>query len=99
MYDRSGEVVRFQAVTGRPALSTIEGFGDDLRRDLRTEYTVHDVETISLNDLLAEASAPRTIQFLSVDTERSELRILRAYGSGASGRSCRARMTGTSTTR
>ncbi len=79
VYDRSGELVRFQAVKGRPALSTIEGFGDDLRRDLRTEYTVHDVETISLDDLLTEASAPRTIQFLSVDTEGSELRILRAY--------------------
>jgi FkbM family methyltransferase len=79
VYDRSGETVRFQAVKGRPALSTIEGFGDDLRRDLRSDYTVHDVETISLNDLLTESSAPREIQFLSVDTEGSELRILRAY--------------------
>jgi FkbM family methyltransferase len=79
VYDRTGAVVRFHAVKDRPALSTIEGFGDDLRRDLRTDYTVHEVETISLNDLLAEASAPRQIQFLSIDTEGSELRILEAF--------------------
>jgi FkbM family methyltransferase len=79
VYDRSGEVVRFRAVKGRPALSTIEGFGDDLRRDLRRDYVVHDVETISLNDLLTEASAPRSIDFLSIDTEGSEMRILQAF--------------------
>jgi FkbM family methyltransferase len=79
VYDRSGEVVKFHAVKDRPALSTIEGFGDDLRRELRSDFTTHEVETISLNDLLAEASAPRQIQFLSIDTEGSELRILEAF--------------------
>ena len=82
IYDRSGERVRFHAVKGRPALSTIEGFGDDDKRDLRREHTVHEVETISLNDLLTEASAPREIAFASIDTEGSEMRILGAFDFG-----------------
>ncbi len=37
------------------------------------------VPTITLNDLLLEAQAPREIDYLSIDTEGSELSILQAF--------------------
>lgn len=78
--DVSGATVDFHAVKGRPALSTAGGFGtDDARGALREEHVVHRVETTTLDELLREAEAPRTIDFLSVDTEGSEVAILRAF--------------------
>jgi len=80
VFDKTGETVTFHAVKGRPALSTIEGFGTtDERSDFREEYVSHDVETITLEDLLVEAGAPTELDFLSIDTEGSELPILQAF--------------------
>ena len=78
--DRSGDIVEFHVVRGRPALSTVAGFGtDDDRSAVRENYETHHVETISLEDLLTESSAPDVIDYLSIDTEGSELVILGAY--------------------
>jgi len=52
----------------------------DMHEERRTRRPqVITVETISLNDLLIEHGAPRTIDYLSIDTEGSELQILEAF--------------------
>jgi FkbM family methyltransferase len=60
--------------------STIDAFSDaDLHARIRTSGSRYPVETVSLNDLLAGHDAPRTIDYLSLDTEGSELAILESF--------------------
>lgn len=56
------------------ALSSSDGHA--LRRAQGTQY---EVSTISLLELLQQAHAPRRIEYLSIDTEGSELEILAAF--------------------
>lgn len=83
--DVSGQRVGFKAVRGRPALSTMAAIDpDDYMEEAgrRSDYVLHEVETISLLDFLSEAGAPDTIDYLSIDTEGSELMILEAFDFG-----------------
>ena len=58
-------------------LSTLEEFKSvDGHSDTRESGRVYSVETISLEDLLDHYSAPKVIDYLSIDTEGSELPIL-----------------------
>lgn len=62
------------------ALSTIDSFSDgDMHAAGRREGARYPVETVSLNDLLAFWKAPRRIDYLSIDTEGSELDILQHF--------------------
>jgi FkbM family methyltransferase len=64
-----------------PELSSIAEFSrDDHFSDIRSQGTAIEVETISLEDLLNTYDAPEVINYLSIDTEGSELDILSAYG-------------------
>ena len=64
-----------------PELSSIADFSrDDHFADVRSRGTAIEVETISLGDLLSSYDAPQVINYLSIDTEGSELDILSAYG-------------------
>lgn len=80
VFDESGQVLEFRQVRGRPALS---GIGKtelrDSKREFRQNYKSISVLTISLNDLLAKYDAPKTIEFISIDTEGSELSILSSF--------------------
>jgi FkbM family methyltransferase len=62
------------------AHSTIDSFSDsDSHADTRKDGERYEVETVSLMDLLAHWNAPERIDYLSMDTEGSELAILEAF--------------------
>lgn len=79
---KSGEHVTFNQAA-RPELSTVSSFNEsDFYSSRRRRGTQYQVATISLNDLLHEHGAPAPIDFLSVDTEGSELSILETFDFG-----------------
>lgn len=79
VWSRSGETLAFNE-TPLPELSTLDAYtASDGHAPLRAAGLRYPVPTIALNDLLAEHGAPRQIDYLSVDTEGSELEILRAF--------------------
>lgn len=65
-----------------PELSGLASHADngDWASEIRRNHSnCYQVETLSLNDLLSQHGAPRDIGYLSLDTEGSELEILRAF--------------------
>ena len=62
------------------AHSTIDSFSDsDMHAASRRDGERYTVETVSLNNLLAFWNAPARIDYLSIDTEGSELDILQHF--------------------
>ena len=57
--------------------SSLLGFENENFRS--TDFRTYQVKTVSLNDLLEEHGAPEFIEFLSIDTEGSELSILESF--------------------
>ena len=51
----------------------------DYHAERRKEGTEYSVQTISLDDLLDDFGAPQEIDYLSIDTEGSELKILESF--------------------
>ena len=80
VFARTGEQLEFLA-SHIPELGRLASVpADDMHEKRRTRRPkVITVETISLNDLLIEHGAPQTIDYLSIDTEGSELQILEAF--------------------
>jgi FkbM family methyltransferase len=82
VWSKTGETLVFNEVNNEksnqgPELSTIDAFSSlDSHADTRTSGKKYQVNTISLNDLLAKYNAPTTIDYLSIDTEGSEYEIL-----------------------
>lgn len=78
VWKKTGELLKFSE-TSAPELSTLSSFSDsDLHARERAGAISYEVETISLNDLLAENDAPSEIDYLSIDTEGSEFEILQS---------------------
>jgi FkbM family methyltransferase len=66
-----------------PEVSGIAEFADgDRFAEVRQSGKTMEVETISLDDLLTKYKAPAEIDYLSIDTEGSELSILSAFDFG-----------------
>jgi len=79
--DKTGDSVRFIDVENFQMVSGMkeDAFKDNWS-DIRTRHGIeYDVQTISLNDLLNKHNAPDTIDYISIDTEGSEYKILNAY--------------------
>lgn len=78
---RSGDVVVFITTNDTdPELSAIAAFSDgDHFGSLRDNSARVEKSTISLDDLLDKYGAPDDVDYLSMDTEGSELDILSAY--------------------
>lgn len=63
-----------------PSFSTISQFTNlDLHSSTRKNSQKYNVKSISLYDFLTQNSAPREIDYLSIDTEGSEYEILSAF--------------------
>ena len=79
IWPRSGETIIF-AEAQDPLFSTAADLTNcDMHAHLRASAFRYQVNTVSLDDLLAQHQAPPTIDYLSVDTEGSELDILAAF--------------------
>ncbi len=79
VWNRSGEILTFNE-TRALELSTIDQFSScDGHAHNRADGQRYEVETISLNDLLDHHRAPSRIDYMSVDTEGSEVDILSAF--------------------
>jgi FkbM family methyltransferase len=80
VHGASGERVDMFFVRDAPELSAMEDFA--FNDSHATEREIHDTvtqTTVSLNDLLLEYHAPRTIDFMSIDTEGNEVAILTTF--------------------
>ena len=79
VWHTSGELLDFDMVK-EGELSTLSIFSNsDEHAKARQEKITYVVNTISLIDLLKKYNAPKEIDYLSVDTEGSELDILSAF--------------------
>jgi FkbM family methyltransferase len=79
VWSSSGELLLFNE-TENAILSSINSFSDiDFLSDQRINKVRYEVQTVSLMDLLKKYNAPYEIDYLSIDTEGSELEILQAF--------------------
>ena len=82
VWKESGKSLPF-AVVETAEFSTLGAFSqEDGHRRLRESANWQTVNTVSLNDLLERHRAPAVIDYLSIDTEGSELEILNAFDFG-----------------
>jgi FkbM family methyltransferase len=78
VWARSGERLTFSVLDAAPEFSTLTPFQAGDKHDRRGARSI-EVQTLTLEDLLREHGAPRRIDYVSVDTEGSELAILEAF--------------------
>lgn len=79
VWSNSGELLLFNE-TENAILSSINSFSDiDFLSEQRINKARYEIPTVSLEDLLKTYNAPYEIDYLSIDTEGSELDILQVF--------------------
>ena len=81
VWHTTGETVEFAVVESggqRGMLSGITGFSTGEYKAAQDKSRKVQVKTVSLNDLLVTANAPKFMEYLSLDTEGTEYDILKA---------------------
>ena len=79
VYSRSGMKLTFDVANNSNMLSGISVHIDAHRSTVNANKSQITVDTISLTDLLLKYNAPQFIDYLSLDTEGSELEILKGF--------------------
>ncbi|MRD46832.1 FkbM family methyltransferase [Caenimonas koreensis DSM 17982] len=79
VWHTSGAVLAFNETADKEYSTLAELSTSDYHHRSRAGGERYEVKTVSLVDLLDQSNAPKTIDYLSVDTEGSELDILRAF--------------------
>jgi FkbM family methyltransferase len=79
VYRTSGETLQFLSPDDPELSGLSQSAGHDHYATRRAAGETFDVTTVSLNDLLEAHNAPELIDYMSVDTEGSELDILEAF--------------------
>lgn len=79
--DKTGDTIEFVEVENFEGLSGISEYAyNDIHTQTRKDHgNKYMVDTISLKDLLSKHNCPKTIDYLSIDTEGSEYHILNSY--------------------
>ncbi len=79
VWDQSNQIIQFHE-TEDGELSSEESFiNSDFHSKKRITNHTYEVETITLIDMLKQFEAPKLIDYLSIDTEGSEYKILQAF--------------------
>ena len=79
VYNESGLTLTFDICNTGILLSGISHCIDKHKAEVDSDKTVIEVQTISLLDVLDKANAPSFIEYMSLDTEGSELEILKNF--------------------
>jgi FkbM family methyltransferase len=77
LYSKSGEEKQFSFDEGLGGI--VEHFNEPERNIRRARATSGIVKTITMTDLFDKYNAPSTIDYISLDTEGTELEILKAF--------------------
>jgi FkbM family methyltransferase len=80
LWDGTGGSVEFTAFLERPPRSGIAAVNKNVgNRSGSDSTTAVDKETVTLEDLLVSHRAPRTIEYIALDLEGAERRVLEAF--------------------
>lgn len=80
VWSETGSNIMFSYSDVDAEFATAEIFQlSDMHAKIRKDFKIMEVETVSLNDLLYQNQAPSVIDYLSIDTEGSELEILTPF--------------------